>query len=239
MKVVIFKETFEDTKWIEESRSVDYVIYSYKILDNNSIDINQREQTPSYAYLKYIIDNYNSLPQWMLFLNAREKDALHPSSKIITCHLNVTKLKYNKCKFFPLGHDDHSKIVIKQNKDRLQPYELNSKEYQELIKEVFGENEYNNIINRFFKNKGIIDVQSFPQGSQFLVARESILKRPLSFYDNCFNLLTNKFHVLNMDYSKTLVHFFFEAHWHFIFSEPFLYYDQPYRFFSEMPLSKS
>lgn len=247
MKVVLYKSGFESTKWIEQSTNIDYVIYSRKKFEN-TIHIPNVVNTETHAYLQYIIDNYDSgLTEWTIFLRAEEKDPYHASSKLLSCNLNTHKMK-PKGRFFPVGHStkDMMSILTTTKKVAMQPSELTPREYQQVIKDVFGEKEYNSIIKNYFEDVGVINLQTFPQGSQFLVHKEKIRKRPLSFYKHCLEILCNKEHILSKaawnDSSKPIGHFFFEAHWHFIFSEHFLYEEEnkkkPYDYFSEMPFLK-
>ena len=109
------------------------------------------------------------------------------------------------------------------------PSELTSHEYQQVMHDVFGEDECYHLKTYFQKDKQIFTTQCYPMCAQFFVHKDSILARPKSFYENCYNLCSSDTYLLSKLASsshyknRTITAFLFEANRHYIFGEDYMY----------------
>lgn len=166
----------EDLNWLINQNEYDYVIYSknesfnlptkkFKILTNKGLEAT--------SYLAYIIDNYNNLPDYIAFCHGHET-AWHQNDTI----LNAIK-KYNKLDdFFTLNN----------------PYFRNSLYDNCPLFTNKGSEKCWEDIKIFSKEVGLVlpDKIEFTMCAQFIIKKECILSRDISFYKKCYDWLMNQ-----------------------------------------------
>ena len=103
---------------------------------------------------------------------------------------------------------------------------------------------YNDIVLKHFPEEDMFKKQSYPQCAQFFVHKDRIMSRPKSFYEHCFKLCTDTDYLLskkantNVYTTRTVTGFFFEANWHYIFGEEYLY-NPYYKYYNDYPFKGS
>jgi hypothetical protein len=123
------------------------------------------------------------------------------------------------------------------------PSELSKEEYCQVMQDIFGIDEFNAIITKYFPTHKTLCKQSYPPCAQFYVHKDRIRTRPKLFYENCYKLCADKSYLLgklagNSQYhERTIAGFFFEANWHYIFGEEYLYIS-PYASYNNYPFAK-
>lgn len=218
------------------------IIYSKNIGEPNYVHEGKDSETSS--YFRYIIDHYDNLSEWTLFLHGHETHWHHTNSVLKSCDIDIQKVfDSKKCKFLSINHDGNPKnprfMVHKPNVPT--PSELSGELYKQVMIDMFGKDEYNAILLKHFPpNETLLNKQSYPMAAQFYVHKSRIQARPKSFYENCFNMCTDKSYILGImakttQYiERTIAPFFFEANWHYIFGEDYLY-TSPYMRYNDIP----
>jgi hypothetical protein len=121
-----------------------------------------------HTYYKYICDNYASLDDYTVFLQGYPFD--HSPNVLQTLNTYNTSKK-------PLFAFISERVQSNTFQDQIQKYE-----------ECF------TIMNTYEKILGVKpdsnDECIFGEGAQFIVSKEFILKKPLSFYQNIVNILS-------------------------------------------------
>ena len=178
------------------------------------------------SYLSFIIEKYEQLPRWVLFITAHERHWHHAlaSQLCSTCiDMGATKLG-----FLNVNHDRNGRMLV-LDKPRGQPAELPVAVHARLRRELLG-------LHSIYDGN-----QRMPPSAQFWVSRERILARPRSYYQKLLDVLSMPSHPL-MAWStwyrnRRLWGFFLEAYWHYIFGEC-EFYSLPYAQYHELPLRK-
>jgi hypothetical protein len=218
----------EDVTWVD-LLDCDYIIYSKTPGDHNYISIGRDSEAST--YLTHIISNYQELAEWTFFLHAHEKHWHHPTSAIQTSKINVKNLD-PRMRFFSVNHkicesNDAKPIwLCSYSEAEMMPGEFSIEEHQRVMRDVYGDDEYAQIVAQFFSDVGFVNRQLFPVSAQFCVHRSRISRRPKSFYEKCLSLLADSDSLLARkarNYNRTVGGFFFEANWHYIFGEEWIY----------------
>jgi hypothetical protein len=147
-----------------------------------------------HTYLYYIVNNYKKLPYEILFSQYDPIDHFKENTvwESKNYHTNIKKfLTGFLYDFIGIRPTDFDYVV----RDR----PINWIEYCKKIFDKFEENDINRLISCGANLNGV-----------FRVSRRSILKRPLSFYQNCLDLLSN-----DIDPDEG---YFFERIWKYIFT---------------------
>lgn len=178
----------EDLSWINLVKyPVD--IYSKTIKTKNFISFNKAQEVP--AYLKYIIDNYNNLPEYSIFVHGH-LNSLHQRSNIIET-INTIELKD---KIINLNRPDWI-VDLKSGDD-------------------FHDRKFSWIEDNWLdltKNKiPIPNRLKFPACAQFAIHKSCIERLPLEFWQNLFNWC-EKTELENYISSRI-----FEYIWYYLFS---------------------
>jgi hypothetical protein len=93
---------------------------------------------------------------------------------------------------------------------------------------------------KHFPKEDMLKKQSYPKCAQFFVHKDRITRRPKSFYEHCFNLCKDNDYLLSKKANthaytcRTVSGFFFEANWHYIFGEEYLY-NPYYKYYNDYP----
>lgn len=215
---IVLAKYKEDVSWTSRLK-YPYVIYSKHANEPNYVKVGTDNEGSS--YLHHIVENYDRLSDWTLFMHAHETHWHHPSSAVKTCNdLDFNKLYQNRVGFHQLNHAKNGNIMTYKNKKH-QPSELTQDEYLQVCSLMFTEDEVETI------RKSIQNGITFPPSAQFVVHRTRILSRPKEFYEKCLSsfdhpLLTRKANAKQYN-SRSLGAFFYESMWHFIFGESFVY----------------
>lgn len=223
---VVVAKYKENTEWVSKVPHKS-IIYSKIEGEPNYIPICRDGEAST--YLTYIIDHYDKLTTWTLFLHGHENHWHHPVSVLRTCEINPDN---TKLKFFSVNHNRNGFITTSTRIGNIIPHEIPMDAYQEVYMDIFGQDEYNAIVNAHFKKEGKIVSQGMTHSAQFFVHKERILQRPKSFYEHCLHVL--QFNItLNQTPSsmfspsayvqRTLGPFVFEYLWHYIFGESWMY----------------
>jgi len=247
---VVVSKYKENIDWIKSS-PYDVVVYSKLEGEPNYVKDGQDGETSS--YLHHIIENYDNLSEWTVFVHGHEYHWHHPLSVLKSFEIDLSSID-KRCKFFSINHgewgvtykyDDeickikNLPIMIYEYTRLFSPIELTVSEYCQVMKDIFGEDEYKSILEKYFPNEELLRSQKFPPCAQFYVHRDRIQARPKSFYEHCFKLLTTPDYIFQKThqgaYSKRSIGpFFFEANWHYIFGEDYLY-DPFYKNYQDFP----
>ena len=99
--VIVSSHYNEDLEWLKSQKSIPYVICS-KTLPSPQCDVKVNKGREASAYLKYIIDNWDALPQYVAFVHGH-KTAWHQAHEDL---LEVIKCaKYKEHDFISLNHN--------------------------------------------------------------------------------------------------------------------------------------
>jgi len=159
--VFVIAKYKEDVSWLKKF-PYKYFLYNKDSVDfPNSIKL-QNVGREAHTYLTYIIDNYNSLPHFVGFLQGAPFDY----SFFLAQRLD----KFKGQGFHPLSP------VIKYNIDDEYEYK-----YMETVK---------GSTLKYFGLKIGIENFEFPFGAQFIVSRENLLKHSLEEYKYLLNKLS-------------------------------------------------
>lgn len=187
----------EDISWIQ---SIKYpaVVYSKTNENLNFIPFNKVQEVP--AYLKYIIDNYDCLPMYSIFVHGH-LDSQHQYASISST-INSLKFIGN---IINLNRPDWVGRVSK-------------------IEDDFGKNDYpkykwlsDNWSDIFANHLKLPDSLTFYSCAQFAIRRDCILKHPIKFWERLYDWC--QFNSLDNFISSRI----FEYTWYYIFSGENLY----------------
>ena len=195
MTTVVIAHYNEDLNWTNQ---IDRTRFNVQIYSKTNREYNFHEPNrgnEATAYLKYIVDNYDSLPEHNIFLHGHDS-AYHQeiSNTVLLQSLKLTPA-FN---YFNINRRDY------YIHDFINQY---PKEY--------------NLLKQYWTFEGILipEQMSFYSCAQFYVHRSLILKHPKSLYENMIEWLNTT----NMDselgvgtnfYSARI----FEYMWHVIFT---------------------
>ena len=194
----------EDLDWLKKSKFpvvlIDKVGAAPSWLEPKHI-VEQNKGKEVSAYLKYIIENYDNLPDHVAFIHGHEK-AIHqlysrPLLEVIE-HANIEKYDYislnNIVRFYTFANEPI--------KDFMQ------------IEDMWSE---------WFPwgapARGAQIV--YPVSAQFIVSKKAILKHPKNLYENWYSKIMEFYWPLDHSYTPPSCPLtFFECLWHVIFGEP-------------------
>lgn len=195
----------EDLEWLKKSK------WPVIVIDKEGADpswvkpqhIIPNKGKEATAYLKYIIENYDELPDHVAFIHGHE-ESYHqkhdrPLLEMIE-HANI-----DKHGFIPLNNCMRWYI----NVDEGGPWGKNF-----TCAKIFG------FPDHMRRPEGFIF--SFPTSAQFIVSKEKILGNSKELYEKWYYIF------MNIDYfgSDAIYPFFFEAMWHVIFGEPWRFINE-------------
>jgi hypothetical protein len=201
MKTIVISHFNEDLSWINEldGRYQDIRVYTKlnpkefgidRITENNFILQNKGQEAS--VYLRYIIDNYQNLPEYTIFLHAHEYSP-HHIGKISSVVNELVDMKtyYHNFNNYKLGYILTNPIVnevVKWYNEYLEP-------------EIGPIDSYG-------------DWTVGHQGcGQFLVHRNTIMIRPLNFYKKLYDW------IISTDLPNAWTSRFTEWTWHLIWNQ--------------------
>lgn len=150
------------------------------------------------SYLEYIIQNYNSLPDYVVFVHGHRNSWHHKEN--IDETINRLNFKFNYCNI-------NDSVPIRD------------------INTFVGERnhmlDYIKYIESILNTKINIDNYTYKLGAQFYVTRESILSRSHKQYIDLYDLIMKQ----HISRSRSIA-VLFERLWHFIFTHETTYTNQ-------------
>lgn len=164
-------------------------IYSKTLKNKNFISFNKVQEAP--AYLKYIIENYNNLPEYSIFVHGHF-NSLHQDKNIIEI---INTLNIDD-KIINLNRKDWT-ASIKKGDDE------NDKKFSWL------EDNWKDLTNNFIE---LPNELSFPACAQFAIHKSCITRLPLEFWKQLFSWCENN---KLENYISSRI---FEYIWYYLFS---------------------
>lgn len=149
----------EDLSWIPRVKYPVFV-YSKTLANHNFIPFNKVQEVP--AYLKFIIDNYQSLPDYTFFVHGHEFSP-HQEGSIVNL-INNAKLEKD--------------IVSINRPNWYNKLDESSGLYWSWIK-----NSWNDLFKDYLSFPSKL---WFPACAQFAVNKKLILNHPITFYQNSY-----------------------------------------------------
>jgi len=187
-KLFIISRYKEDYNWITEYTN-DYLIYNKgePILDDNIINVentggNQRD------ICRFIVHNYDNLPDIMVFIQAYPFDHCSQSvfNKLIQ-NTEFTSLEYygntpsnnweTRYANGEFGEINNGWYIDAHNGSNNQTCRYSS---------------FDEFMNRYFRDYQHVDFVRFAPGSQYLVPKERVLQYPKKFWEALMNELNSK-----------------------------------------------
>jgi len=164
-------------------------VYSKTIKNKNFISFNKVQEVP--AYLKYIIENYNNLPEYSIFVHGHLTSE-HQSDHIINL---INNLKFDN-DIINLNRKDWTQKICKGDEFEDRKFSWIENNW----KDIFGE------------NVSMPEVFEFPSCAQFAVHSSCITRHPLEFWNKLYKWCEET----NLEnYISSRI---FEYLWYYIFS---------------------
>jgi len=157
----------EDIKWLSTVNKRNVIVYNKSTTRyiENSIPL-KNEGREGETYLRYIIDNYNNLPKFVIFVQGHPFDHMK--------NVNETNFQKKLRNLFLKGPPPKTiePLFTEWNTEHLHRYPLHFSEYHNLL----------------FGNALPNDIQ-FAAGCQYIDPKESILSNGIDFYINLRTML--------------------------------------------------
>ncbi|KAJ5469817.1 hypothetical protein N7530_007174 [Penicillium desertorum] len=200
--IIVGKMSYEDTNWLEDHLP-EWQHAVYMVDDPEaSLQVEQNKGKESSAYLQYILDNYDKLPEYMVFLHAHqysghvefwEQDNVLTVQRLQLDYLRQVGYLNLRCDWDPGCPDE------------VQPFRQMAGRTTELA--------FAGAWIRIFNNTDVPEIVATPCCAQFAVTREQVLQRPRSDYESYHHwLMTTE---LDDETSGRV----FEYIWHIIFGQ--------------------
>lgn len=190
MNAVVISHYSEDLQWVKQiDQSIKVFVYSKTNKDFNYYPINKGNEVN--LYLKYIIDNYNNLPDKILFLHGHSNSYHQDHDSVFICN----KVNWNCNNYFSVNRRDYYQEVS--------PF-FNARQYG-WVKDNW---------NQIFSNYLQLPEKIFHYAcSQFVVDKSHILQYEKKFYENLLNWIN----LTPLD--NAISGRIFEYTWHYIFTK--------------------
>ncbi|KAJ5957998.1 uncharacterized protein N7479_005148 [Penicillium vulpinum] len=200
--IVLGKMSYEDTDWLEDQLP-EWQHAVYLVDDPEaSLQVEQNKGKESSAYLQYILDNYDGLPEYMVFLHAHQysghvefwqQDNVLTVQRLQLDYLRQVGYLNLRCDWSPGCPDE------------VQPFRQMAGRTTELA--------FAGAWIRIFNNTDVPEIVATPCCAQFAVTRGQVLQRPRSAYESYHHwLMTTE---LDDETSGRV----FEYLWHIIFGQ--------------------
>ncbi|MCJ1241639.1 hypothetical protein MMC14_009645 [Varicellaria rhodocarpa] len=218
-KAVVVAQHREDIAWLKEL-PVDINQYVYQAENDTaeySVRVNQGETA---AYLQYIVEHYDDLPDVVAFVHGHQ-DAPHmPDKLVLLKNLRWTAFGYANLRYTNVTFD----LWGRWTGDWLCPqHPLDPPPSDEIIWDALRVNQsqlFADVWHELFEGP-IGPVPQYvhsPCCAEFVVSKERIHARPLLFYQSCLTWLEAT------SSERYWAGRIFEYVWHIIFGKPSLYY---------------
>ena len=218
-KAVVIAQHREDTSWLQELPS-DIRQYTYQAENDTAerpVRVNQGETA---VYLQYIVEQYDNLPDAVIFMHAHQVAPHMPNKLDILTKLRWDAFDYANLRYTNITFD----LWGKWTGDWLCPLNpLDAPPSDEVVWDELRVNQ-SRLFAEVWEELFASSIGQMPQYvhspccAEFLVSRARIHARPLSFYEDCLNWLE----ATSSD--RYWAGRIFEYVWHIIFGEPALYY---------------
>ena len=188
----------EDIEWLNKLK-YDFIVYE-KEKEGYKYNIPVNKGREASVYMKYIIDHYDKLPDYVIFIHGHESDWHHKESMVkkinsLLFFWDYFNLNDSGCKFTLM----YDKLFLMNNIDEAGPSMVDW--WEQNMEPFFGPPEsYGNPINK--------DTCC----SQFVVSKKNILRHPIEFYKHQYNWL------ITTDIDNFYSGRYYEWLWKFIFS---------------------
>lgn len=179
----------EDLNWVNFIK-YPVQVYSKTLKNKNFINFNKVQEVP--AYLKYIIENYNNLPEYSVFIHGHLMSE-HQSDNIINIINSI----------------DFTKDIINLNREDWIQTISRGDEFQDRKFSWIEEN-WKDLIGDYLP---LPDSLTFPSCAQFAIHKSKIIQYPIEFWKHLFNWC-EKTELDNFISSRI-----FEYIWYYIFSK--------------------
>ena len=218
-KAVVVAQHREDIAWLKELPTVvhQYVYQAENDTAERPVRVNQGETA---AYLQYIVEQYDDLPDSVAFIHAHQVAPHMPDKLDILKKLRWGAFEYANLRYTNVTFD----LWGKWTGDWLCPQNpLEPPPSDEIVWDELRVNQsqlFADVWQELFEGS----VGSVPQYvhspccAEFVVSKERIQARPLSFYQNCLTWLEATHS------ERYWAGRIFEYVWHVMFGEPALYY---------------
>jgi hypothetical protein len=201
IKKVLIAHFNEDLTWINNINFDGPIeVYSKTIHDyeDRFIPVNKGQEIP--MYLKYIINNYNDLPDKTLFLHG------HSSSphQDFDSRFIIENVKWDCDYFFSVNKRNWYQEVSSKHQISKGSFDIWLKTYWYLFEEYLP-----------FPINGLF----FYSGAQFVVDKSLILQYPISFYEKLYQWVITETINIPPGTSDEISSRIFEYVWHYIFTK--------------------
>jgi hypothetical protein len=182
--VIVVSKYNEDTGWLSKLRHP-YVVYT-KTDDTSKYNVHKNKGNEASAYLKYILDHWDSLPEHVAFIHAHESDWHHKKSmadKLNSMHVHgdYTNLNDTDCVTNIVKYDGRKIQIFFNDENTLsnEPesvFEHMKTWYVDTMEPHFGK-----------LREGTLVTDRCC--AQFIVSRKAIRRLPREFYERHYNWL--------------------------------------------------
>jgi len=204
MNNIVISRFNEDIEWIDliDKDKFNFVIYN-KGINNLKYPNIQLENVgrESHTFLKYILDNYNCLTEWTIFLQGEPfyacTDEYRSAKNILYDGVSVNVTKESRQE---ISYKDFLKLINKKDFfgfDLLKFLKgdlyncgigdalIGGERFQPEKEGIYSKN-----YKFFFKKKSLFKKSSFTfmAGAQYCVHKDNILNRTYEFYNECFKM---------------------------------------------------
>ncbi|KXG51469.1 Protein of unknown function DUF3431 [Penicillium griseofulvum] len=209
--IVMGKMSYEDTNWLEDQLP-EWQHAVYHVDDPEAdLPVEQNKGKESSAYLQYILDNYDRLPQYMVFLHAHQfsghvEEVLENDDALTVGRDNALTVRRLQLDYLrQVGYLNLRCQWSPGCPDEVQPFRQMAGRTTELA--------FAGAWIRIFNNTNVPEIVATPCCAQFAVTKEQVLQRPRSDYESYHHwLMTTE---LDDDTSGRV----FEYLWHIIFGQ--------------------
>jgi hypothetical protein len=173
----------EDLSWLQNIK-YPYSIYSRSLQNSkDTVHLNHDKGVEAYAYLQYIVDNYDALPEVVIFVHGH-RQSWHQDGNIddILNNLKFDKSFYNfnNCYINPMSRGE-DETVVSHYFPRFKDSCLFRKSYKLWMEDTWEE--------LFLKRIELPERFECKAGAQFYTTREKILQHPKWFYEHMLRWL--------------------------------------------------
>jgi hypothetical protein len=237
-KLIVAVRHVEDISWLDvKLGDIDHLVYQH--LDPeavHNVDFNNGREAS--AYVSYIIENYDKLPNMLIFMHGHEQSWHHKQKVEVMQNMNwdiVRQLGFVNLRYLEIPQPDgwdHQWLPHGLEGDWLHPKAKNFTD-QKLFDKPHGvvhghadaEMRFSKLMAQdwhvFEPELGPVpELVHSPLGAEFVVTKERILLRPLSFYQKVFKYMKHWAGGEDLDPIWRDPGYVLEPLWSFIFGEP-------------------
>ena len=200
----------DDLNWLRKVEAIGIRTHVYGRPGTEAPDAEQQlpvnRGDEAAAYFKYLMDHYDTLPEYVMFVHGHEYAYHAPTSMATTCRLDIPTQIEAMGGFASLNHDKRGRTVRKYA-DRLMPAPWSPAFLARALAGLYGTAEQPPVSTP--------TKLAFPASAQFAASRHAIRTRPRAFYARAYNLSTAA--TPETCRGRTCGGYFFEQQYHYIF----------------------